>query len=457
MVPSPTMAITPRRRASGYRIEWRYGGGRAGQPESATFPAESLARSAATLVESRARRITAREVYAAVLGGIEQEAGAADCPTFGRWRDQWLDTKRDVSPDTLKEYRWLLKSQRVTDAFGRVRLDLIDNDMIRKFVAQVTDEGLSPATVRKLHTVLHQLFRDAIPKYIPTNPCAKTSGQRSKGLPRLRRHPAVYLTVAEAELILRCCDGAIRDLVAVAFGTGLRLGELLALQVGQVDLDAEVPVLHVERARKKSGEVGDPKSEAGNRPVALTGTLTAILTPRVAGKRPGALVFPSPGGKLWDPKNLRNRFWRPAIVTAARCPQHPPKSEASETPAGADPDLLCGDYGGTRGDGGVCRAKVAVGWNRCRWHLGPAADAVSDCECPTRLHDLPRFHDTRHSAVDWLLDAGWELNDVQIRIGHGSIKTTIDQYGNRRRRANAERLAALDKTLARMTSAGGAA
>jgi hypothetical protein len=58
--------------------------------------------------------------------------------------------------------------------------------------------------------------------------------------------------------------------------------------------------------------------------------------------------------------------------------------------------------------------------------------------------------------VDWLLDAGWELNDVQIRIGHESVKTTIDMYGNRRRRANPERMAALDRVLASAVSGGAA-
>jgi len=447
------MAITPRPRSGGYRIEWRHGGTRVGKTQSCTFPDEQMATTAVALVESRARAITDREVYQAVLG-LEDEAPA--CPLFAEWRARWLAGKRDVSEDTLREYRYLLNTPRVTDRLGDLRLDHIDHDLIAKLMAEVSDAGRAPATVRKLHVVLHQVFRDAIPRHLSVNPCARPPGQRSNGLPKVRRHPAVYLTPTEAELILRCCPIEIRDLVTVAFGTGLRLGELLALRVGAVDLDADVPVMHVQRARKKSGKVGDPKSEAGNRPVALTTTLGTVLSPRVVGKGPNALVFPSPGGKMWDPKNLRNRYWKPAIIAAARCVEHPPKSQGSETAPESDPDLLCGDYGGTRHDGGLCRATVATGWTRCRWHLGPAQDAVSNCDCPSRLHVSPRFHDTRHSAVDWLLDAGWELTDVQIRIGHGSVKTTIDQYGNRRRRPNQERLAALDKALSRATSGAAA-
>jgi integrase len=449
---SDAMAITPRLRGDSYRIEWRYGGGRGGKPESATFPTEAMAVTAAALVESRGRRMIRREVYAAILGADEDET--PPCPMFRQWRADWLATKRDVSADTLAEYRWLLHSKRVTSRLDALRLVDIDRALIQRLMADATDAGLAAATVRKLHVVLHQVFRDAVGRHIRENPCSKPPGQRTNGLPPVKRFPAIYLSRTEGELILRACGPEIRDLVTVAFGTGLRLGELLALTVGDVDLDAQVPVIHVRWARKKSGKVGDPKSEAGNRPVALTGVLVGVVHPRVAGKRPGALVFPAPGGGMWDPKNLRNRYWKPAILAAARCPVHPPKAEGGQTAPDADPDLLCGDYGGTRSAGGVCRAKVAGGMDRCRWHVGPATDAVSDCDCPGRLHVNPRFHDTRHTAVDWLLDAGWELNDVQIRIGHESVKTTIDMYGNRRRRANPDRLAALDKVLAGAVSGG---
>lgn len=447
------MAITPRLRGDSWRIEWRYGGTRTGQRQSFSAPDEQLARAGAALVESRGRMVSGQQVYAAILGA---DGDTRPCPTFREWRTDWIATKRDVSPDTLREYRWLLGHKRVTSRLDDLRLVDIDRDLIKRLMADASDSGLAAATVRKLHVVLHQVFRDAVGRHITVNPCAKPPGQRTNGLPPVKRFPAIYLSPAEGELILRACRPEICDLVAVAFGTGLRMGELLALTVGAVSLDVEVPVMYVQWARKKSGKVGDPKSEAGNRSVTLTPMLVKILRPRVEGRRPGALVFPAPGGGMWDPRNLRERFWKRAILDAARCPVHPPKPEGSQTPPDADPDLLCGDYGGTRTDGDHCRMKVAAGWNRCTWHVGPARDAVSDCDCPGRLHVSPRFHDTRHTAVDWLLDAGWQLNDVQIRIGHESIATTIGMYGNRRRKADPVQLAALDRVLAAAVSGGSA-
>lgn len=41
----------------------------------------------------------------------------------------------------------------------------------------------------------------------------------------------------------------------------------------------------------------------------------------------------------------------------------------------------------------------------------------------------PRIHDLRHSHAAWLLAAGVPIHVVQARLGHESIKTTVDTYG----------------------------
>lgn len=46
------------------------------------------------------------------------------------------------------------------------------------------------------------------------------------------------------------------------------------------------------------------------------------------------------------------------------------------------------------------------------------------------LDPRPRIHDLRHSHVSWLLARGVPLNVVQARLGHESIKTTVDTYGH---------------------------
>jgi len=42
----------------------------------------------------------------------------------------------------------------------------------------------------------------------------------------------------------------------------------------------------------------------------------------------------------------------------------------------------------------------------------------------------PRVHDLRHTHVSWLIDAGVNFKVIQYRLGHKSVKTTIDRYGH---------------------------
>ncbi|CUB21234.1 Tyrosine recombinase XerC [Bacillus safensis] len=41
-----------------------------------------------------------------------------------------------------------------------------------------------------------------------------------------------------------------------------------------------------------------------------------------------------------------------------------------------------------------------------------------------------RLHDLRHSHVALLIDQGEEYRTIKERLGHASIRTTIDVYGH---------------------------
>jgi integrase len=56
-------------------------------------------------------------------------------------------------------------------------------------------------------------------------------------------------------------------------------------------------------------------------------------------------------------------------------------------------------------------------------HFKPA---VHDAGLP----DGVRFHDLRHTCAAILIDQGWNPKQVQARLGHASIRTTLDRYGH---------------------------
>lgn len=77
-------------------------------------------------------------------------------------------------------------------------------------------------------------------------------------------------------------------LVLVCGETAVRLGELIGLEVGDVDLERRT--LRVERSVSPTGEVTTPKNGKA-RMLSMTGRLTAALLPFVQGRRKRAPLF----------------------------------------------------------------------------------------------------------------------------------------------------------------------
>lgn len=48
----------------------------------------------------------------------------------------------------------------------------------------------------------------------------------------------------------------------------------------------------------------------------------------------------------------------------------------------------------------------------------------------SQIGKRPRVHDLRHSHASWLIAARVDFKVIQYRLGHESIKTTIDRYGH---------------------------
>jgi integrase len=106
-------------------------------------------------------------------------------------------------------------------------------------------------------------------------------------------------------------------MVIFASETGLRPGEIAALE--QRDIDREAAVVHVRRV-VSTGRVKEPKTERSRRRVPLTTRAAAALDslPRRLDTR---LVFPSPQGGVLDMHNFARRDWHPALEAAGLAPR----------------------------------------------------------------------------------------------------------------------------------------
>lgn len=390
------MASTPTRRTADgpWQVKWRPSATASWQ--TCSFVAEDHAWQAKRIAEDHNHRITREEVYRVVLK-LPEAAPKVEGLTFAEWADLWLKRKNDVDSGTLAGYEGMIR-HRMIKFFGPMALRSIDEDTIADWVAQLTGK-ISETTIAHHHALLHQMLGDAVPKHLERNPAARSTGRRGKGLPKPEEpFEAVYLSKADAELILQVCPDAIRDLVRTKLGTGMRLGELIALRVQDVNLDGEHPTITVVKALKRGGRIGAPKSRNSKRTITISRNLAEILRPRLIGRAADALVFPSPMGSMWSESNLNGRYWKRAVAGASYCAEHPPAKKISKR--GTE---LHDPY------------------------------ARSLCACTGRLQSEPRLHDLRHTHAGWCLDKGWDLHKLQLRLGHESIKTTVDRYGPRKR------------------------
>ena len=98
----------------------------------------------------------------------------------------------------------------------------------------------------------------------------------------------------------------------IAF-TGCRVGELRAATWDQIDFGDEDngAIFRIDRAIKKGGKVGDPKTSSGFRSVALDDDLVTMLREwkisQPLEERGKNLIFPTREGNIADGDNWRNR------------------------------------------------------------------------------------------------------------------------------------------------------
>ena len=259
--------------------------------------------------------------------------------------------------------RWILP------ALGSLLLPDITREKVRSMVTEQLNAALSPKTVqnnvRVLSSLLSQALEDGL---IPVNVALKPG----KFLPKVSKRRQVNpFTREEVSTFLAAAQRhapRYYPIFLCAVRTGLRLGELLALQWGDLDFNSRFLLVHRNYTH---GKVTTPKSGEVRRvdmSRELTQTLADLRIDRqleVSSNEWPSIpewVFCSEAGGLLDGDNLRHR----AFYTLLR----------------------------------------VSGLRRIR------------------------FHDLRHTFASLLLQQGESPVYVKEQMGHSSIAITVDLYGH---------------------------
>ena len=315
----------------------------------------------------------------------------------GEYLAAWLDGLR-LAPSTVASYRKNVRLH-IAPNVGSVPLASLTPVVLDRLYVQLerdgradhkAGQGLSPRTVRYVHTILSSALRDAVESgLLPANPASRAHPPTAKQAASPEMHPW-----SAAELAAFLAWARENSELAAAWHvlsfSGMRRGELLGLRWRDVDLDAATITV-----RRSAGLVRT-KGEGA----AITEGPTKTGKPRVVDLDPGTVAVL----KTW--KRERGTL---ALALA--------KDEA----------LVFGDLNNHHRQ----PEHFSRTWNQT------VARAIRDgVEIPeVRLHDL------RHSHATILLQAGEPVHVVSQRLGHASVVITLGVYshvmpGDQRRAAS---------------------
>jgi integrase len=203
----------------------------------------------------------------------EQDAGTitiAPDKRFSEYVEEWLAALQRPGDTTIHSYRATVKY--ASEAFGAKRLRTIGGKDIEAFLAGMP-KNVGQSTRAKHLRVLSGIFEAAVVQgLIGRNPVKLLPAQHR---PQAERSEAAYFENDELPRLISELEGNDRHLVRLAVMTGLRAGELIALEWGAVDLGERE--IHVKRAWKDQFGVGTPKSKSSVRTVLLTDNAVSVL------------------------------------------------------------------------------------------------------------------------------------------------------------------------------------
>ena len=201
-------------------------------------------------------------------------------------------------PSTIRAYEQALRAY-ILPHLGKVRLgDLAPND-VQDVVERMLAEDLNPSTVRNALLPLRRICARAKRRgEIVANPTTGTE------LPAVRGVRERFPAPEEIGPLLHATCDEDRAVWATAFFGGLRLGELLALLVEDIDLAAGV--IHVRRNWDQYEGPQTTKSRSGIRAVPIVASLRPHLETMVLRRRRG-LAFGRELDVPFSPSTLQDR------------------------------------------------------------------------------------------------------------------------------------------------------
>ena len=317
-----------------------------------------------------------REVIAQREAGVIAP-GARE--TIALFLTSWLEgVKSTLRPRSWDRYEEHVRLHLIP-TLGRIPLTRLSPMDVQRANSDLLKMGLAPATVCRAHATLRAALKQALRwQLIPSNPASLVTP------PRVEHREMAAMAPDQTRRFLHSARATpLEALWVLAVTTGLRQGELLALQWSEVDLEgASVRVIGtLTRIDVEAAGLGQPKTHR-------------VIAP---------------------PKSSRSRRRVEIGALALEALREHRRSQVEQRlHAGSlwvDRDLVfCGATGG---------------------HLHPV-QLNRELRSLLTSAALPaiRFHDLRHTAASLLLGRDVNPKKVSEMLGHSTVAITLDTYSH---------------------------
>jgi integrase len=312
----------------------------------------------------------AKKIEAKLVLGALDLSDDGQAAKFSEYADMWITVTVPATckRSTASDYQGLLKNH-ILPVFGTKPVDEINRHMVKQFLLKKVNDGYASSTVTHMKNAISGVLNLAVDdETISANPAHRIG----KVFKNQKMSPLLDpLSREELSKLLKIFQRHYPDsypLVLTLARTGMRLGEALGLQWGDIDFNGRF--ITIQRGITR-GRVETPKNST-IRKVDMSKQLTAYLkdfkhqrkiqTLKKGWREIPEWVFINRDGKILDGPNWRKRVFNKALEKA-------------------------------------------------------------------ELRKI-RIHDLRHTYASQLIQRGESLAYIRDQLGHHSIKVTVDIYGH---------------------------